>query len=40
MVSEDWKKLKDGYFKLIFFKVWVFNYKNDKRWRVISEVFT
>jgi hypothetical protein len=27
----DWNKLKDGYPKLILFKVWVLNCKSDKR---------
>jgi hypothetical protein len=34
------KKLKDGYSKVILFKVWVPNYKSDERSRVISEIFS
>jgi hypothetical protein len=33
------KEKKDGYPKLIVFKVWILNCKNDKISAVISEVF-
>jgi hypothetical protein len=32
------KKLKDRYSKLTLFKIWVFNYKNDKTSNIISDV--
>jgi hypothetical protein len=32
--------LKDGYFKLTLFKVWVLNYKSDERSKIISEFFS
>jgi hypothetical protein len=37
--SWNWKKLKDEYPKLTYFKVWVYFFKSDEKSRVISEVF-
>jgi hypothetical protein len=37
--KEKEKQLKNGYPKLTFFKVWVLNFKSNKRSGVISDFF-